>query len=211
MHMNFPIDTQAHSDTASEYPNVDIKKSKPRSNFFLEIVKFALLALLIVVPFRLFVAQPFIVSGASMIPTFDTGEYLIIDQLSYRFKTPERGDVIVFRYPENTSVFFIKRIIGLPGEELRFSNNNITIHNSDFLPDTVLELEEPYLSVENRVIAPSVVSLEEHEYFVLGDNRRASSDSRSWGPLPENLIMGRALIRLLPIQRIDFFPGVHIF
>jgi signal peptidase I len=209
MHMNSTLETQTNENAREQYPQLDNEKNKPQGSFILEIVKFALLALLIVVPFRLFIAQPFVVSGASMTPTFETGEYLIIDQLSYRFEKPERGDVIVFRYPENPSVFFIKRVMGLPGEELTFSDTQITIHQNDSEND--ITLDDPYLAPENRANEPLVVSLGKHEYFVLGDNRRASSDSRSWGPLPEDLIIGRALIRLLPVQKIEVFPGAHIF
>ena len=145
------------------------KTAEPKWNLKREIwefFKFAVLAAVIVVPIRIWIAQPFIVSGSSMVPTFHDGDYLIINEIGYRLEKPEREDVIVFRYPKNPSQFYIKRIIGLPGETI-----NGTI-------------------------------LEEDEYYVMGDNRNASSDSRYWGPVKEDLIIGRALIRLWPFNSL---------
>ena len=94
-----------------------------RGNFFTELLEFVLVAAIIVIPVRLFVAQPFIVSGASMEPTFDHGQYLIVDELSYRFAPPQRGDVVIFHPPKDPSQYYIKRIIGLPGETVRVAND----------------------------------------------------------------------------------------
>ncbi len=175
-----------------------------KGGFFKELVKFTLIAFLIVVPFRVFVAQPFIVNGASMEPTFHPGEYLIVDQLSYRFFTkPKRGEVIIFKYPQDTSKFFIKRVVGLPGETIEIGNENIKIYNEDF-PEGFF-LEEDYLSLRKKDNIK--VELGDDEFFVMGDNRPQSSDSRIWGPLKEDLVVGRPLVRLFPIGRIDFFPG----
>jgi signal peptidase I len=172
-------------------------------NFFTELLKFALIAIVVVVPIRLYVAQPFIVSGASMYPTFENGEYLIVDELSYHLGEPERLDVIIFRYPRNPSEFFIKRIIGLPGERVVISGGTIAITTAE---GTELELTEPY--VENTGNGGRVdVVLGEDEYFVLGDNRPESSDSRVWGKLPRENIVGRAFVRLLPLSNLDFLPG----
>ena len=180
--------------------------NKPKGeNFFKEIFKFALLALLIVVPIRLFIAQPFIVSGASMDPTFETGQYLIVDQLSYKFDEPARGEVIIFRYPKDTSKFFIKRIIGLPNETLEIQGATVTVTNDTYKAGYILD--EPYIDERNSKRDYTKVTLEENEYFVMGDNRRASSDSRSWGALEEDFIIGRALIRLFPIKETGIFPG----
>ncbi len=140
-----------------------------------EVIKFTLLAVLIILPIRMWIAQPFIVSGASMEPTFETGDYLIIDELSYQFQNPEKGDVIVFRYPLNPSKFFIKRVEGLPGEIVEYDSKEITLGKD--------------------------------EYFVTGDNKPNSSDSRIWGPVKENLIIGRAIVRLWPVAKIDLLPG----
>ena len=142
------------------------EKPKLKSEIW-EFFKFAVIALIIVMPIRLWIAQPFIVHGSSMVPTFQDGDYLIIDEISYELRKPERGEVIVFRYPKNPSQFFIKRIEGLPGE-----------------------------TIEG-------VTLASDEYYVLGDNRPASSDSRYWGPVKSSLVVGRALLRLWPVSSIE--------
>lgn len=176
-----------------------------KRNFWMEIVKFVFLTLIIVVPFRLFIAQPFIVSGASMDPTFEDGEYLIVDQLSFRFEEPKRESVVIFKYPKDTSKFFIKRIIGLPGETVLIDEGNITIKNEEN-PDG-FELEETYVDPNNRKIESFTITLDDDEYFVMGDNRLGSFDSRSWGPVEDELIIGRPLFRLLPFNRVDLLPG----
>jgi len=170
-----------------------------------DLVKFALIALLIVVPVRIFIAQPFIVRGASMEPTFQNGEYLIVDQLSYRLGDPKRGDVIILRYPKDESVFFIKRVIGLPGETVEIVGDSITI-----LPRNgtdPITLDESYIPPERLQNEYGVYTLTDDEYFVMGDNRNESSDSRVWGPLPARDVVGRALVRLLPVTRINVLPG----
>lgn len=169
-----------------------------------EIIQFTLIAVLIVVPFRLFVAQPFVVNGESMFPTFDDGDYLIVDQLTYHFKTPERGSVVVFRYPYEPNKFFIKRIIGLPGETVRIEDGTVTIF-SNAHPQG-LTLNDEYIT-ENLTEDLPETTLGEEEYFVMGDNRAHSSDSRSWGALGEEYIVGRPFVQLLPITSIDIFPG----
>ena len=169
-------------------------------------IKFVLIILLIVIPIRVFVAQPFIVNGASMDPTFEHGQYLIVDQVSYNFKKPERGDVIVFRYPNDHRQFFIKRVIGLPGEKIEITKSSVIIYNENFPEGR--SLEEPY--IENTVTRQrrQEFELSDSEYFVMGDNRPESSDSRSWGALKEDLIVGRPLVRLLPPSSVSLFPGV---
>lgn len=172
-------------------------------NFFTELLKFVLVAAVIVVPLRLFVAQPFIVSGASMEPTFLNGQYLIVDELTYHFSAPARGEVIIFRYPKDTSEFFIKRIVGLPGETVMIRSGAIEIKKTD---GTVLTLNEPY--VQNQGNGPDATyPVGASEYFVMGDNRPESSDSRSWGLLPRQDIVGRAIVRLLPLSSASIFPG----
>ncbi len=174
-------------------------------SFLKEMFQFGIIALLVVFPVRLFIAQPFIVSGSSMEPTFDTGEYLIVDELTYHFGSPERGEVVVFRYPLDTSKFFIKRIIGLPGETVMLQSGAVLITKTD---GTTFALEEPYLHYE-EMGSDMETTLRAGEYFVMGDNRPASSDSRIWGPLPREDIVGRALVRLLPVAKADFFPGME--
>lgn len=172
-------------------------------NFFTELLKFALIAAAIVIPVRLFVAQPFIVSGASMDPTFATGQYLIVDELSYHFEKPSRGEVIIFRYPKDPSQFFIKRIIGLPGETVRIENGNVSVTTA---AGATVNLPESYI-VNHGNGGNMEKQLGSEEYFVMGDNRPESSDSRSWGTLPEKNIVGRAFLRLLPVQNLSIFPG----
>ncbi|MEX0924844.1 MAG: signal peptidase I [Candidatus Paceibacterota bacterium] len=188
-----------------EHPQTPPQPRSIASSFFIDVIRFAFIALIIVVPFRIFIAQPFIVNGQSMAPTFDTGEYLIVDQLSYQLNNPHRGDVIVFRSPEDRSTFFIKRIVGLPGETVEINRGDVIIHNAEH-PNGIL-LDEPY--VEHTKIDSLRTSLKNDEYFVLGDNRQASSDSRSWGPLERELIQGRPLIRLFPLQELNLLPGSY--
>lgn len=178
------------------------KKIKQNNNF-LELIKFVILSVAIVVPIRVFIAQPFVVSGDSMIPNFQNKDYLIIDEISFILGEPKRGDVIVFRYPNDTKKFFIKRIIGMPNETIVIENGRTTIINEEN-PDGLL-LDESYINESFNTT--SVYKTRDEEYFVMGDNRNKSSDSRYWGVLPRKLIVGRAYLRLLPINNISHLPG----
>lgn len=199
--MNEHQDETLNDTTAHTTPSTKEKKEHPLT----EIIRFSLIALLIVFPIRMFIAQPFIVSGASMEETFQNGEYLIVDQISYHFEEPERGDVIIFRYPRDPSKFFIKRVIGLPGEKLAIEGNTVTIFNGAH-PDGAV-LNEPYVaSMQPNTFLEE--NLGEGEYFVMGDNRDQSSDSRMWGVLQEQNIVGRALLRLFPIGAAEVMPGM---
>jgi len=163
----------------------------------------ALLIVVVVIPIRVFVISPFIVDGESMHPTFGDLDYLIVDELLYDFSAPARGDVIVFRYPSNPSIFYIKRIIGLPGETVSINRGVVTLIKAD---GSKFALDEPYLVNEDATYTKNI-SLNAGEYFVMGDNRPNSSDSRVWGPLPKKDIIGRVDLRLLPLNKIGFFPG----
>ena len=154
---------------------------------------------------RFFIAAPYIVQGASRDPTIDDYHYLIIDRVSYKLGEPSRGDVIVFDLPTDLGRSLIKRVIGLPEETVIIRGNTVTIQNSAH-PEG-FALEEPYLDSANLGGGDTRVALEENEYFVLGDNRRLSSDSRVWGVLPRETIVGRALVRLYPFNVIEIFPG----
>jgi len=182
-----------------------VSQSEPKKeNALLDIVRFSIIALIIVIPIRTFIAQPFIVSGASMENTFHTGEYLIVDQLSYELHTPKRGEVVVFRYPKDPSKFFIKRVIALPGETITIEGSTVRISNPEY-PNGFI-LDEPYIkSMENGADLTEVLG--EREYFVMGDNRDQSSDSRFWGVLQEERIVGRAFVRLFPPSQMDYLPG----
>ena len=170
---------------------------------FLEFVKIAVLAGVTIVLVRYFLFKPFYVKGASMEPNFYDHEYLIIDEITYRFNNPERGDVIVFKYPENPKEYFLKRIIGLPGERVKISGGQVIIYN-DRYPEGIT-INEEYLPKNLSTDGEKIVVLNKDQYFVLGDNRPNSYDSRRFGPVDRSLIVGRAWFRGWPINRMQFF------
>ncbi|MCA9358379.1 signal peptidase I [Candidatus Kaiserbacteria bacterium] len=193
-HQEPPIDTSHNENVEAEH------KEHPLT----EIVRFSIIAILIVIPIRMFIAQPFIVSGASMENTFHSGEYIIVDQISYYLHQPARGDVVIFRYPRDPSKFFIKRIIGVPGDKIDIANAVVTITNAEH-PEGFI-IDEPYI----KSMAPTdalTETLGDREYFVMGDNRDNSSDSRAWGVLQEERIVGRAFLRLFPPSEFNYLPG----
>ncbi len=163
--------------------------------FFWEVTKIVLLALLIVIPIRYFVFQPFIVKGVSMEPNFRDGDYLIIDEFTYHFREPQRGEVVVFRYPQDPSQRFIKRVIGLPHETITLDKDKIII--TDKFGQTKTLNESSYLA-RHYWEGEMTITLGEDQYFVLGDNRPHSFDSRRWGVLPEKYIVGRVIVRAWP-------------
>lgn len=162
-------------------------------------------ALAIALPIRWYVAEPFVVNGASMDPTFATGQFLVVDRVTYRFESPHRGDVIVFEYPNDPKTYYIKRIIGLPGETVDINNGTITITNTEHPKGLILD--EPYLATEHLSHDSFHRSLASDEYFVMGDNRAQSSDSRYWGPLEKKYIIGRPIVRLFPVTKLSLWPG----
>ena len=171
-------------------------------SFLWEIFKIVIIALLIVIPIRYFIFQPFLVRGASMTPAFENGDYLIIDEISYRFGEPQRGEVVVFRYPNDPSQRYIKRIVGLPGETIEIENDQVIIYKGE---TTQILDESKYLSANTKTTGNIKTNLEENQYFVLGDNRIASSDSRRWGPLPSEDIIGRVIFRAWPPTAVAKF------
>jgi signal peptidase I len=185
--------------------STEINKEKFDKQSFWELARFAVTAIVIVIPIRIFIAQPFIVSGSSMVPTFENGQYLIVDEISYRFNDPQRDDVVVFKYPNDTKKFFIKRIIGLPNETVDIKGSTVTITNAKHPKG--FTLEESY--VKNISENNTHFELKDGEYFVMGDNRSASSDSRYWGAVPENLLIGKVFLRLLPVNKISITPGYY--
>src|SRR6266481_3849041 len=166
----------------------------------LEVVEIAAIAIGAVFVIRSFLVQPFLVSGDSMVPTFRNGDYLLIDELTYKVRVPERGEVVVFRYPNDPSVYFIKRIVGLPGEKVEIKNNHVIVHN-DAHPDGIT-LDESYLPAGLLTSDKPLTEVSPGEYFVMGDNRPYSFDSRSWGLLPGNDLVGLVRLRLWPPTQV---------
>lgn len=171
-----------------------------------EVVRLLVIWIAISFVIRYFIAQPFIVRGASMEPNYQDQQYLVVDELSYYLRAPKRGEVIVFHYPRNTTQYFIKRIVGLPGETIKIENGTIHLINAEY-PDGLV-FEEPYLAQQSRITRPdSTIVLKNNEYFVLGDNRDFSSDSRAWGPLGKDYIVGKVLFRAWPPSKFGIVPN----
>ncbi len=173
--------------------------------FVWEIVKVAMISAAIIIPIRYFLIQPFFVKGASMEPNFHDREYLIIDELSYRFTPPARGQVIVFRYPRNPQEYFIKRVIGLPGEQVQIKDGKVIIYNEAH-PEG-FTIDEKYLPADLMTFSQDDMktSVGPDEYYVLGDNRGASKDSRYFGVVNKSFITGKVLFRGWPINEITVF------
>lgn len=167
---------------------------------FGEIIKVALISLAIILPVRYFLIKPFYVNGASMEPNYYDHEYLIIDEISYRFNAPARGEVVVFRYPGDPKQYFIKRVIGLPGERIVLRDGVVTVFNQ-FYPEGMV-VDEPYLQSGEVTAGEADKILGTDEYFVLGDNRHASLDSRRFGPIHKSAIVGRTWLRGWPLDRV---------
>ena len=169
-----------------------------------EFLKVVIIALIIVLPIRYFIFQPFIVKGESMVPNFQQGDYLIVDEVSYKIHQPERGDVVVLKYPLDTRQRFIKRIIGLPGETIDIQAGIIRIAKDG---NNIILDEKKYLP--NITTTGSIhVVLGENTYYVLGDNRQFSSDSRIWGVLPKEDIVGKVFVRLYPVNSISYIRPI---
>ncbi len=173
---------------------------------FWEFLKIVIISLLIILPIRYFIIQPFYVKGASMEPTFHDHQYLIIDEIGYRFNEPKRGDIVVFRYPQNPQEYFIKRIIALPGERVEVRDGNVYIYNDKYPEGFVLD-ESAYLAdnIKTYDLSEEIVTLRSGEYFVLGDNRNSSKDSRSFGAVNKSFLTGRVALRGWPFNQITVF------
>jgi signal peptidase I len=188
--------------------------------FILELLKVFFLAFIIIIPIRVFLFQPFFVQGASMEPNFEDNQYLIVNEFGYKdtrigsdedpfvsinsFKNLKRGETAVFRYPKNRNQFFIKRVIGLPGEKIEIKDNKVKIFNSEN-PDGFVLDESSYLRNSIKTFGDMIIPLKEDEYFVLGDNRMFSSDSRSWGAVNKKDIVGKVLLRAWPLDNLKVF------
>lgn len=178
--------------------------ARSTGSFFIEVVKVIIIALAIIIPVRYFLMQPFYVKGASMEPTFHDNEYLIIDELTYRLSAPKRGDVIVFHNPRRPSEFYIKRLIGLPGERIEISRGQIKITNAENPSGLILD-EENYLPTGVYTNGNDSRELANDEFYVLGDNRASSLDSRVFGAITRSEIVGRIWLRAWPIHKIQHF------
>jgi len=188
------------------------KKSKPFfleiKDFSLETIKVVIVSLIVIVGIRSFVMQPFFVDGKSMEPNFYDGDYLIVDEISYKFWEPRRGDVIIFHYPLDTREFYIKRIIGLPGEKIEIKDNKIIIYNNENKDGMIIN-ENIYIPESATTLGNYAKELKNDEYYVLGDNRSASSDSRFWGVVKKHFIVGRAWIRAWPFNDFSVFESLE--
>lgn len=184
--------------------------------FVWEVVKIFAFAAIIIIPIRLFLFQPFLVQGASMAPNFHSGEYVIVNEVGYKHvhiggmtlmpsrKELHRGDPVVFRFPQDPKTFFIKRIVGLPGERISVRGSVVTIFN-DIYPDGFI-LKEEYLPGGMIVTMDDLeYNITNDEYFVVGDNRNYSHDSRAWGPLHKDFVMGKVLVRIWPFKTFRIF------
>ena len=172
-----------------------------------EVFEVLFIALVAVAAIKYFLIQPFIVNGASMEPNFYNGDYLLVDEISYNFKDPSRGDVIVFRAPQNPSVYYIKRIVGLPGEKIEINDDSVKIYDKENLFG--FEIDEPYLQNKKGIWGGHAsMTLKDGQYFVLGDNRLNSLDSRYWGALNKADIIGLVKLRLWPINDFSIFRSV---
>ena len=164
----------------------------------LEVLEVVLVAVISVLIIKNFLVQPFLVSGDSMEPNFSDGNYLLVDEITYRFREPERGEVVVFKYPGDERVFYIKRVIGLPGETVTVRDNTVTVMNES--GESVLS--ESYIPPTSRTSGDVKYVLDNDDYFVLGDNRLYSFDSRNWGPLNRDEILGVVRLNLWPLNEV---------
>lgn len=170
-------------------------------NIFLDVIETVVIALAIFVIIYLFLFQPHQVRGNSMYPNFHDADYLLTDKISYRLGVPKRDDIIIFLAPKNEDYDYIKRVIGLPGEKVSLNENNQVLIDNQILT-------EPYLPEETKTYGGNfleigeTITVPEDQYFVLGDNRNHSSDSRDWGFVPKENIIGKAWLRYWPLSRM---------
>lgn len=160
----------------------------------LNFIETVILILLVIVPLRTFFFEPFFVMGSSMEPYYHSLDYLIIDKFTFKLRDPKRGEVIVFHPPFDSRVYYIKRIVGLPGELIEIKDGKIYVNGREF--------QEKYFSEPVYTPGDVRVLLGEDEYFVLGDNREHSFDSRKWGPLPKNRIVGRVMFHISVFNKL---------
>ncbi|MFH0829181.1 MAG: signal peptidase I [Candidatus Kerfeldbacteria bacterium] len=199
-----PLISQTRQRTTMGRQQIVPSFSESVVSFIVEVAKVVIISLAIIIPIRYFLIQPFYVKGASMEPNFFDNEYLVVDEISYRFGEPHRGDVVVLRNPRHESDFFIKRVIGLPGERVVITNSTVSIYSTEHPSGKALD-ESAYLASTVRTSGEEDVTLGPNEYFVLGDNRESSLDSRYFGPITRKEIVGRTWIRAWPVNRMAVF------
>jgi len=207
-----------------ETPNNPVPENTHQTSSFMsgllliwDFLKIVAIALAIIIPVRYFIFQPFVVYGSSMEPNFENGQYLIIDELSFHISDPARGQTVVLRYPKDPKQFFIKRIVGLPGETVKIDNGHVTIYNERNKDGIILD--EDYLPTQGLtyphdisvVAGQKTLSLGADEYFAMGDNRLASSDSRDWGILKRSEIIGKVFLRVLPLNEFKLYNKVPAY
>jgi len=153
----------------------------------------------------LFIMMPNQVKGASMEPTFQSGDYILTSKITYKLRPIERGDVVVFKSPRNPDIEYIKRVIGLPGDKILVSNGQVFVNdqliNENYISATTNLWETGYLKENEPIIVP------QNYVFVMGDNRPRSSDSRDFGPVPIELIDGVVFYRYFPPQKAGFIKN----
>jgi signal peptidase I len=171
----------------------------------LEVLEVAVIAVVAVFVIRSYLVQPFLVSGASMSPTFMNGDYVLVDELTYHVRAPTRGEVVVFHDPQDYSTYFIKRVVGLPGERVVIKNNTVTVYNAAH--PNGFALDETYLPSGTDTSGNYDFTLSSSTYLALGDNREFSYDSRMWGPLPAGNIVGLVRVRLWPLNDLTAFAA----
>lgn len=170
--------------------NVEDKKKTPLWEW-VEIIGVAIILVLVI---RTFLFEPFYIPSGSMKPTLTIGDKIIVNKLGNYFSDPERGEVIVFRYPLDTSQDFIKRVVGLPGEIVEIRDQIVYINGEP--------IDEGYLPQDLVYPDFKPLLIPDNNYFMLGDNRDNSQDSRVWGPISRNLVKGRAVVIFWPLSRV---------
>jgi len=160
------------------------------------------LVVVVIFIFHFVISYPF-VYGNGMQPGLHTGDYVLVDKLAYLFHPPKRGDVILFRYPPNPTTYEFKRVIGLPGDTIKYNNTSVWVDG--------VQLKEPYITTsENH--GSSMLKVPPNDYFVMGDNRPAASDSRDWGFVPDSDIVGKVVLVYWPVsdwERINTYDSVY--
>ncbi len=182
------------------------------SSMFLDLIETFVIGLSIFLVVYLFLLQPHQVSGQSMEPNFQTADYVLTDKVSYRIGVPQRGDVVVFHAParancpSGTGCDYIKRVIGLPGETVEVKDTDGIYINSKKLIEPYIPAD--YVTLAGQYTRGQIITLSQNEYFVVGDNRMHSSDSRAWGPITKSEIVGKAFFRYWPLTKTHIVPSV---